>query len=327
MKILASDVQLAAEHQFKRTDSVEARYTQTFSEVLGARADAEESAAAKRQRLARLLEQLVESILAAMEGRKCRDNSADPRQAEALPQQRGGREVEFSWSVSEKSEESETTSVSGCGQVKTADGRCLGFNFALEMCRESSDSKTIGGGGKMVLQDPLVLNFSGNAAELDGQARIDFDLDADGKTEKIPGLSSASGYLVMDRNQNGRVDDGKELFGTASGDGFADLRKLDADNNGWIDENDPAYAELRVWRGGSDSGKLQTLQEQGVGAIWLGSTESPFSRKDAAGRMLGEIRATGLFLNENGSVGSVQQVDLAVEKADLSAKTAKTEKS
>lgn len=315
MKILSSEVQLASERQYKRTDSVETHYTQTFSQILGERSEAENGAATRRERLAKMLEQLVESILAAMEGRKCRSETPDCRLPE-LPEARSGREVEFKWSVSEKTEESEATSVSGCGKVQTADGRCLDFDFALAMSRESSHSTKFAGEGKMELQDPLILNFSGQAAELDGQKRIDFDLDADGRAEKIPGLSSASGYLVIDSNHNGRADDGKELFGTTSGDGFADLKAYDRDGNGWIDENDPAFADLRIWRGGSASGELSTLQAQGVGAIWLGSVDSAFSRKDAAGQMLGEIRATGLFLNENGSVGSVQQVDLAVDKSE-----------
>lgn len=315
MKIQASDVQLTSERHYQRTDSVEAQYTQTFRAILAERSAAESDAATRRERLARMFEQLVEAILAAMEGRKCREEKPDCRLPE-LPAERGERELEFSWSVVEKHVESESTAVSGCGKVTTSDGRCLDFAFSLAMARETASSTQYGASGKLVLQDPLVLNFAGTAAELDGKTRIDFDLDSDGRMERIPGLSAASGYLVLDRNRNGRADDGSELFGVASGDGFADLARFDDDKNGWIDENDPVFADLRLWLGGSDAGQLSNLQDKDVGAIWLGSVDSAFSRRDAAGELLGEIRATGVFLRENGGVGSVQQVDLAVERPE-----------
>ncbi len=83
-------------------------------------------------------------------------------------------------------------------------------------------------------------------------------------------LKSGSGFLGLDSNNNGRIDNGKELFGTQSGDGFADLARYDSDGNGWIDEGDPVYARLKVWlKDASGADKVISLADAGVGAIYL----------------------------------------------------------
>jgi hypothetical protein len=158
-----------------------------------------------------------------------------------------------------------------------------------------------------VLRDPLVLSFDGKASELTDQ-RQSFDLDSDGKLESIPGLASSSGFLVFDRNGNGKADNGSELFGAKTGNGFAELAGFDMDRNGWIDEGDPVFSQLAIWSGDSWS----SLAGRGVGALYTGAVDAPFSLKNSANGLLGEIRAAGVYLNESGSVGSLQQVDLAV---------------
>jgi len=126
-------------------------------------------------------------------------------------------------------------------------------------------------------------------------------------------LGSASGYLAIDNNADGRINDGSELFGTRSGDGFADLARFDSDGNHWLDEADPVFDSLRVWQhdaGGKDI--LSTLRDKGVGALYLGSTETPFALTDKENRLLAQIRASGVYLKEDGRAGSLQQIDLAV---------------
>ena len=59
-------------------------------------------------------------------------------------------------------------------------------------------------------------------------------------------LGSGSGFLALDKNGNGKIDDGSELFGTKSGDGFADLAEYDSDGNGWIDEKGRVYVLYEV---------------------------------------------------------------------------------
>ena len=221
-------------------------------------------------------------------------------------------EMEVKSEFTEKISEHESTDFSSKGCIRTTDGRSLDFKLDLAMCRDFECERKVTEVHKAVLRDPLVINFDGKAAELSGR-RFEFDLEGDGESEAVYALGNGSGYLAIDSNADGQINDGRELFGTLSGDGFADLAKLDCDGNHWLDESDAAYGTLRIWQhdaSGQDS--LSTLQERGVGALYLGSTETPFTLTDSENRTLAQIRATGLYLGEDGSVGSLQQIDLAV---------------
>ena len=211
-------------------------------------------------------------------------------------------------------EESEHTQFSAEGVVRTRDGQEIRFSLQLEMQRyhrEESWSR-LRLGDAAVPVDPLVINFDGTAAQLQ-DLRFDFDLNGDGQDEAVPMLAGARGYLALDRNQNERIDNGLELFGPATGNGFAELAAHDSDGNGWIDEDDAVFHQLRVWTPSADSaGSLRTLPEAGVGAMHLGSVDTPFSLRSADNSTLGAIRATSAYLHEDGRAGTVQQIDLAV---------------
>lgn len=208
--------------------------------------------------------------------------------------------------------ESEQTSFAASGTVTTSDGREISFAMNLEMSRsyheETSVSLRLGDAARKV--DPLVLNFAGTAAQLTDQ-RFSFDLDADGDKEQINFVAPGSGFLVFDRNQDGKVNNGSELFGPTSGDGFQELAALDGDNNGWIDENDAAFEQLQLWsRDSAGQDQLQSLAAAGVGAISLSRVDTPFDIKTDANAMLGHIRSSGIFLQESGTAGTIQQIDL-----------------
>lgn len=210
--------------------------------------------------------------------------------------------------------ETEHTRFAADGIIKTADGREIRFNLELAMSREyreeSSVSLRLGDAARKV--DPLVLNFAGNAAQLLDQ-RFSFDLNADGSDEQIARLASGSAYLVFDHNDNKQVDDGSELFGPRTGNGFTELAALDDDQNGWIDENDSAFNKLQLWSpDASGQGKLKSLADFGVGAIALSHIGTPFDLKNSQNALLGQIRSSGIFLHENGSAGTIQQIDLTV---------------
>lgn len=208
--------------------------------------------------------------------------------------------------------ESEQTDFSASGTVKTADGREISFEIGLSMARSYHEESDVGLrlGDAARKTDPLVVNFSGSAAQLTDQ-RFAFDLDADGRPEQINFVAPGSGFLVFDRNRDGKVNDGKELFGPASGDGFAELSRLDGDRNGWIDENDAAFGQLQVWtRDGNGADRLQSLAAAGVGAISLSRVATPFDLKTNANELLGQIITSGIFLQEDGTAGTIQQIDL-----------------
>ena len=161
------------------------------------------------------------------------------------------------------------------------------------------------------VMDPLVINLRGNIANVSDE-KVFFDLDSDGELDSISRLNSDSGYLALDLNGDGIINDGSELFGTSSGDGFADLAKYDEDGNGWIDEADSIYSKLRIWVTEDDgSQSLYTLKSADVGAICLQKQSTDFALKSLYDNHTnGLIRETGVFLHEDGSVGTVQHLDL-----------------
>ena len=225
-----------------------------------------------------------------------------------------GGVIEFSATATESFyyEETEQTSFSTTGIVKTADGREIEFNLSLEMSRNFSSYYEETYQQKIVsFCDPLVINLDGNIATLEDQ-KFYFDLDADGVDEYISKLGSSSGYLALDKNQDGIINNGSELFGTKSGDGFKDLTIYDEDGNGWIDENDSIWEQLKIWTNDENGENiLYTLKEAGVGAICLQRVNTDFSHTDVNNEIKGAIRSTGIFLYENGNVGTVQHLDLA----------------
>ncbi len=220
-------------------------------------------------------------------------------------------------------EEREETSFSSMGKVRCADGREISFRLDMYMGRsfsqyiEERTQQTLS--PVALLCDPLVINLDGGIAGV-SDTKMRFDLDADGETDEISRLDTGSGYLALDKNGDGRVNDGSELFGTKSGDGFSDLAAYDTDGNGWIDEADPVFDRLKIWitdENGKE--KLYSLKDKGVGAIYLGNADTSFDLRSADNEMNGRIRKSGVFLYENGGVGSVQHLDLAKRSMALRA--------
>lgn len=210
--------------------------------------------------------------------------------------------------------ETEHTQFSAQGEVQTEDGRQIHFSAVLDLYREfhqiSETRLQIGSPAQK--KDPLVLNFAAASASLQ-QSKLSFDLDADGREEQIAMLGQGSAYLALDHNQDGQINDGRELFGAQSGNGFADLSEYDEDGNGWIDENDTVWGKLQLWfQDEQGQLQLQNLTQMGIGALYLGNARSDFSLTDPSNQEHGQIRRSGVFLHEDGQLGTLQQVDLVV---------------
>ena len=227
--------------------------------------------------------------------------------------------VSENWSM-----EQEDTSFSTVGTVRTKDGREINFNVNVNMSRRCEEYyREELNVAQFTLCDPLVINLDTDVAEVSDQTFY-FDLDADGKEEEISMLKG-SGYLALDKNGDGIINDGSELFGTRNGDGFADLAQYDEDGNGWIDENDSIWSKLKIWckdENGNDV--LYKLSDKGVGAICLQNVSTDFTLQgDRTGQdgttnanaTNAVIRKTGIFLYENANVGTVQHVDMAAYAA------------
>ena len=137
--------------------------------------------------------------------------------------------------------------------------------------------------------DPLVLDLDGDGIETIGisaSTHVLFDTDGDGMKTATGWAKSDDGLLVLDRNGNGTIDNGGELFGdqtmvngVKATDGFGALSAEDTNKNGKFDAGDGNFNNVRVWRdmdsdGVSDSGELFTLTELGIVSINLDSTSS-----------------------------------------------------
>ncbi len=127
------------------------------------------------------------------------------------------------------------------------------------------------------VQDPLVIDLDGDGIELtDADSGARFDLTGDGTTEQTGTVSGDDAFLAYDRNGNGQIDSGKELFGDQHGaaNGFAELAKFDDNADNRIDAQDAVFSGLRLWtdrntNGSSEAAELRTLPEAGITAINL----------------------------------------------------------
>jgi len=170
-------------------------------------------------------------------------------------------------------------------------------------------------------RDPLALDLDGDGIEtvaLNGFTGPMFDHDGDGAREATGWFAADDGLLVLDRNGNGKIDNGSELFGDntilANGEtaahGYAALADLDNNEDGIIDDSDARYADLKVWRdlnqdGVSQSDELFSLAEVGVATIETSFLETNIEQNG------NEIIATGQYTKTDGSTGETADANLA----------------
>ncbi len=276
--------------------------------------EAEMSLSSQMRILKTLLEKMLDITidLPKVGGGDSADPTASATQAPAsAPPTLANGEPNRTVQVSEASYEQEQLAFVANGQVTTADGREITFDlgFALNYQKLQLSERLT---SSAALKDPLVLNLEGLVPGF-SSARFEFDLDADGSSESLTQLANNSAFLALDRNGNGQIDDGNELFGARSGNGFAELAALDEDGNGILDEGDSGFASLRLYR--SDTALL-TLGDQKIGAIFLNAAATPFMHlggdQGAQGESPAVLRQTGIYLTEDGKAGTLQQIDLRV---------------
>lgn len=240
--------------------------------------------------------------------------AAQAENQQATPEQPAAAE-RVGWGFELRAEESyyeaEQMAFAAQGVIQTKDGKSIQFQLQLEMSREYFRQDLLHIRlGDAALTDPLVINFDGNAAQLSDQT-FKFNLDGQGEAEDVPTLASGSGFLALDKNGDGQITKGAELFGPTTGDGFQELAAYDDDHNGWIDSGDAVYNRLRIMAQTENKQQLFTLQEKNIGALYLNAINTSFTIKNSQNETLGQVAESSIFVKEDGNVGSVQRVDLA----------------
>jgi hypothetical protein len=138
------------------------------------------------------------------------------------------------------------------------------------------------------LVTPLMLDLDGNGVQTLGlSAGVQFDVANLGHAAATGWVAPSDGLLVLDRNHNGVIDDGGELFGSGTlladgshaSDGFVALATLDANSDGVIDSRDASFNALAVWvdansDGQTQAGELKGLDALSISALHLAATET-----------------------------------------------------
>jgi hypothetical protein len=169
---------------------------------------------------------------------------------------------------------------------------------------------------------PLILDLNGDGVQtLSYTAGVQFDLLANGRSVDTGWVSSSDGLLVLDRNHDGAITNGSELFGTATTlangskapNGYAALRETDSNGDGVINSQDSIYADLRVWvdansDGISQTGELKSLASAGVASISLQDTAA-LSKNN--GNLIG---LTSTYQSTDGSTRAAADVWFVADK-------------
>jgi len=276
-----------------------------------AKNDTKSSGDAKLDLKIKLLEQILKEVYNSEFDTIYADYSKANEKVNEL--NRSSNALEPDWRIKYQRQEllyeNQSSKFNAEGKIKTSDGKQIDFSLQLNMefnnLQISNQSLEISKQRK----DPMVINFDGKADLLDFE-KFEFDLENNGLLYSIPFLKGGKGYLAIDNNKDGKVNNGSELIGALNGDAFAELKRMDYDNNNWIDEKDSAYSKLGTWEIHQNGyNRLTPLKQRGVEAIYLGNVVTNFYERNLANEKLGEIKKTSVFVNNNHQVRTTHQLD------------------
>ncbi|MEZ4455421.1 MAG: hypothetical protein R2882_02550 [Gemmatimonadales bacterium] len=248
------------------------------------------------------------------------DGSAEPPAA-GQPAAEGAVRFRVDYRYRSTYREAEALSFRASGSVVTDDGRRIDFSQALDLARAYARTETISlrlkgtvGADSATAETAAGLAVTArNAALGAGGAEATQTQDAAPAAEPATqqALSLGGSVLGIDLDGDGTIDPNSELLG-GSGNGFAELAQFDEDGNGFIDEGDSVFSRLALVDQTGDGLAAESLASRGVGAIYTGSVATPYTVTDAANQPLAQLARSGIYLNEDGTTGIAQQVNVLV---------------
>jgi trimeric autotransporter adhesin len=190
---------------------------------------------------------------------------------------------------------------------------------------ETADIAVMSGGQLDALfsASPLVLDLDGNGVRTRAAAEgIHFDLAATGNSSaRVGWLGQGDALLVRDRNGDGQINDGRELYGVGThnaqgqrmGNGFAALALEDSNHDGRIDARDESFKDIKLWvdanhDGKTDAGELRGLADSGV--VELNLAHVAGSKTDQ-GNLLGLV---GSYRTADGATHEMSDVWFAKQR-------------
>jgi hypothetical protein len=310
MHILNSELALSAEHNLSQVSwqTLTASAVQpnsSFAEQLRQASEAQVERAPnahsdKPSEVHKLQRQSWQSLLELLFGAQACRTQALSQAPTAAPSTTAA--VPMKVEVQAMQLQTESCSFQSSGKVCLADGSERQFAVGYTLARSELNAAKI----SAELSDPLVLDLNGINTGF--TAPMAFDLNRDGQAENLRLPSSP--LLFLDQNGNGVADNGSELFGPRTGQGFAELAALDNDHNGWLDAGDSRFSSLNLWFAGQQ--KVQSLAQAGVGALSVYAASTPYQFKTGV-EVLGNNVASSVWLGENSGAGLIRQVDVAVD--------------
>lgn len=197
--------------------------------------------------------------------------------------------------------------------VKTADKEInidLELSFSQEFYEKHKESLHF---EEISFLDPLVIQYDQSCQAfdmVDEKMTFKFDINSDESCEEIPLLKDGNGFLVLDKDGNGIIDNGNEMFGPNTNDGFSELAAYDEDGNNWIDENDAIFDQLRIWTKTSENeDQLLALGQVGIGALYLSPSEANITIDKSVNESLAHLKSNSIYLKEDGTAGVISALD------------------
>lgn len=189
----------------------------------------------------------------------------------------------------------------GAGQQPNVQAAGVQLEFSFEFSASYSRQEVVVEQG-----DPIVLDLDGDGIELSNyQQGARFDLTGSGLAQQVAFVRGGDAFLALDRNGDGQINSGLELFGEQHGarNGFEELRRFDDNKDGLIDRRDSVFNDLQLFRdngnGQTEAGELFRLIDAGISAIDLGYRE--IDERAAGGNRIAQIAS---FLRDDGSRGT-----------------------